>query len=213
MGNLREAALSRRVHPAGTGRAARWGFALTVASLLLTATGCVTTENGLWPSTGVPEKPSQVVCIWENNVMTVADSANGGVPVQGFAGRVYLFDTKQKFTMLAEGMLTVDLIDESCDPAKWVERWNIDTETLQRLKKEDMMGWGYTVFLPSKEYRPDMTKIKLKVAFQMPKCPPLYTENPVTLAATNGVVRQGTTPLTTKSVAPATQFQPPIRVR
>jgi hypothetical protein len=186
--------------------------------LLLPATGCVTTEHGLWPDVGTtPEKACQAVCIWQNNVMTVPDSANGGVPVRGFAGRVYLFGPNMDFPLLCEGQLTVDLVDESCDPPRWVERWNIDPDTLQRLKKKDVLGWGYTVFLPSKEYRPDMGKIKLKTTFQAPKTPPIYTENQVTIAATNDPtpeIRQGGPPMTMKSLAPTTpQFQPPIRVR
>ncbi|MFO0844707.1 MAG: hypothetical protein U0797_20305 [Gemmataceae bacterium] len=208
MGNLREAALSPRLR-----------LALVTPWLALLAAGCVTTEGGLWPWSGAEscEKPCQPVCIWQNNVLTVPDSANGGVPVQGFAGRVYLFGTNMDFPLLCDGTLTVDLIDESCDPPKWVERWNIDPETLQRLKKKDVMGWGYTVFLPSKEYRPEMTKIKLKTAFQAPKSPPIFTENAVTLAATNGVIREGTTPLTRKQLplppVNAPHFQPPIPLR
>jgi hypothetical protein len=109
----------------------------------------------------------------------------------------------------------VDLIDESCDPPKWVERWNIDNDTLQRLKKKDVLGWGYTVFLPSKEYRPDMSKIKLRTSFQAPKTPPIFTENAVTLAPTNEpspTIRQGGPPMAMKSITPS-QFQAPIKVR
>jgi hypothetical protein len=59
-----------------------------------------------------------------------------------------------------------------------------------------------------------MTKIRLKATFQAPKTPPIYTENVVTLAATNvsaPEIREGAPPVTMKPVTP--QFQRPIPLR
>ncbi len=202
MGSVPKAALSCRLAL----------LAPLLAALL--ATGCVVTEGSLcfWHTPG--EKPCQLVCIWQNHVMTVPDSANNGVPTQGFAGRVYLFGQNMDYPLSARGTLIVDLIDETYDPKKWVERWIFDPDTLQRLKKQDIMGMGYTVYLPSKEYRPDMTKIRLKASFQEADAAPLYTENVVTLSPLDFSMRDSHTPMNLPAMQPTkTTFKPAIPIR
>lgn len=168
-----------------------WWVVVLLAAL---PAGCVSSGmNFLWPGEGQAASGAacQVVATWQNNVLQVPDSTKGGQLMPGFAGRVYLFGSNIDFPVVAEGSLIVDLVDETYDPATWVERWNIDAETFQRLMKKDIIGCGYTIFLPSKEYRPEMTKVRLRTCFQPVKGAPIYTENVVTLAATNGVIREG----------------------
>lgn len=173
----------------------RWGSLVWAVPLLAAlAAGCVTSSSWLSPDDDtLPPKPSQacqVVAVWQNSVAFASDPAHGGNPAPGFAGRVYLFGPNIDFPRTAEGGLVVDMIDETTQPPRWLERWNVDSENLQRLVKKDYIGWGYTVFLPSKELRPEMTKIRLRTAFQAPKGTPVYGENVITLAQDNGVVRQ-----------------------
>jgi hypothetical protein len=191
-------------------------------------TGCGTTSTSLW-NPDAPPKPTtacQVIATWQNNLAFVPDSMHGGAPMPGFVGRVYLFGAKIDFPVVAEGDLVVDLIDETYHPPRWVERWNLDGENLKRLTKKDFVGWGYTVFLPSKEARPDMTKVRLRTAFQPPQGAPIYADNVVTLSPTNGVIEKGagkfTLPRPNPVVQPQTQgtataqkttFAPPITMR
>lgn len=180
---------TREVTWGGRVRGGLMAAALAVALLSL---GCVTTGSW-WPDENRPPKPCpayQVVCTWQNNIAFVPDPAHGGQPSPGFAGRVYLFGQNIDHPLLSCGDLVVDLIDEGCQPPRWVERWNLDEETVKRLAKKDMIGWGYTVFLPSKEARPDMTKVRLRAAFAQAGRAPIYTENQVTLSQQNGVMKE-----------------------
>lgn len=170
-----------------------------IAGLLAAlSVGCVATESNFLtrqtppPCTG---KACQIVCTWMNSVAMVPDPTKGGKPGPGFVGRVYLFGETIDHPLLAQGKLIVDLIEESGPEARWVERWEIDPDTLQRLVRKDLIGWGYTIFLPSKEYHPEMSKIRFRTGFAAEKAAPIYTENVVTLDMTNGVLREGTSPI------------------
>lgn len=168
----------------------------SVGLLMALAAGCVTTGVDERPE--APPKPGgvacQVVAAWQNSVMYAADPAHGGNPTPGFAARVYLFGPEVGTPLVAEGDLTFDLIDETTGEPRWLERWTLDPETVKRLLRKDMIGWGYTVFLPSREVRPEMTKVRMRTAFHAAKRAPVYAENAVTLAPTNGVIRTGTAP-------------------
>lgn len=175
------------------------GALAAVALAACLATGCVSTAGSLWPAALSPAKkvPCQIVCTWQNNVAFVADPTRGGNPGPGLVGRLYLFGPEVDHPMEAEGTLTVDLYDDTGAAPRMVERWIIDPQTLARLSKRDMIGCGYTVFLPWSQYRPDISKVRLRSNFQSAAAKaPLYTENVVTLAAGNGVIREGTGPIT-----------------
>lgn len=171
------------------------GFLLALPLLSLALTGCVTPGSQFIKSMQAPlmgPTACQIVSTWNNSVAFVPDPTKGGMPQPGFVGRVYLFGENIDFPIVAQGEMTVDLIDESCQPPRLVERWNFDPETLGRLVKCDIIGKGFTIFCPSKEYRPDMTKIRLRTGFKATNSSaPIYTENVVTLSTLNGVIREG----------------------
>jgi hypothetical protein len=182
-----------------------WGILL----LAVLSVGCVTTSG--WLHNSDPPKPGvacQVVCTWQNSVAFVPDPAQGGNAGPGFVGRVYLFGQTMDHPVLAEGTISVDLIEETGSAPVWLERWNLDADTVKRLVKKDMIGWGYTVFLPSKTARPDMSKIRLRTAFTAPNSAPIYAENIVTLSQTNGVIRESTKPLSMPGTNPPTSTKP-----
>lgn len=175
------------------------GALAAVALTACLATGCVSTAGSLWPAALSPAKkvPCQIVCTWQNNVAFVPDPTRGGNPGPGLVGRLYLFGPEIDHPMEAEGTLTVDLFDDAGETSRMVERWIIDPQTLARLSKRDMIGCGYTLFLPLSHYRPDMSKIRLRSHFKTAVATaPLYTENVVTLAAGNGLLREGSGPIT-----------------
>jgi hypothetical protein len=128
--------------------------------------------------------------MWQNKIAYAADPTHGGRMNPGLAGRLYLFGQEIKYPMTGNGALMVEMYDETQGQPVKVEQWTIDPETLHRLLRRDMIGWGYTLFLPSGTWKPEMSKLLVRTCYQGKTGAPLYTENVVTLADTNGVMRQ-----------------------
>lgn len=150
-----------------------WGLGL----LLLTA-GCVTTHPWITP----PEAPPpvcQVQAIWEGRVQVTQDVVNGGRPLPGLAGRLYLFGEEIKYPERGDGTVSVELFDLSNVPSgaqpQRLEQWNIDAVSLSKLLRKDKIGWGYTLFLPWATYRPDITRVQLNLCYTPAKGTPLYS--------------------------------------
>jgi hypothetical protein len=143
-----------------------WG---SLALLLLLNAGCALTSPFAAPGDGPkPGAACQVVTTWSNQVNYTPDPTHGGVPTPGLAGRLYLFDAAMVYPVLADGSLTVDLYNDAPDgPPGGVllEEWRIDKDTLKRLFKKDIMGNGYTLFLPWASCRPDVTRVHLTVRY------------------------------------------------
>jgi len=119
--------------------------------------------------------PTGVVCsiapTFENSVIQVSDSANEGAPLRGLKGRLYLFGNEAATPITCEGDLWVDLYDDrptlTGGPPKRLERWQFPKEVMDRLLRKDLIGWGYTIFLPwVNTYRPDITLVHFHVGFQ-----------------------------------------------
>lgn len=131
--------------------------------------------------------PCQVVATWGSDVSFVPDPVHRGQPGPGLTGRVYLFGSKIDYPTSADGTLVVDLYNDA-DTIRAngvplpIEEWRLDPATLKRLLRKDFVGWGYTVFLPWGTYRPDITRVHLRVCFQPVGRAPIYTEgSPMTL--------------------------------
>lgn len=118
----------------------------------------------------------QVVVQWNKNVHYEPDPVNGGVPTPGIVGRLYLFGPTIDFPQAGDGSLMIDLfIDSDSKPGeKPVERWCIDPDTLRRLLRKDMVGWGYTLFLPWTTYQRDVTNVHMTVRYDPKSGNPLY---------------------------------------
>jgi hypothetical protein len=159
-----------------------WPWRSLLSGLLfLTLTGCPATES--FVSTG--DKPPtgdvcQVVATWNNQVVTTNDPANGGAPIKGIAGRMYLFGTAGDFPKAGDGCAVIDLYDDShitpAQPPVLLEEWRIDKVTLQKLLRKDPIGWGYTLFLPWGTYKPEIAQIHLKLRFEPSQGGPLYCD-------------------------------------
>jgi hypothetical protein len=172
-------------------RAARQGgiaAALLVAAL---AGGCATTEE-FFSKTKATNGPAigQVACLWQNTVRFVPDPTRNGEPNAGIAGRLWLFDPDLTKPVEGDGSVAVFLYDETRGEPVMLEAWVFDPQTLKRLQKKDPAGPGYTLFLPWEKYRPDITKIRLRVRYQPAKGAPQFTEDAITLAPDNGVIRK-----------------------
>jgi hypothetical protein len=169
------------------------GWAVAVAAALLA--GCDSTGLPFCRSESSPPPPEracQIVAAWHNCVAYAADPTHNGTQSPGIAGRFYIFGEEIDYPRTADGSLTVDLYDESKGASTMLERWEIDPRTLQRLVKKDMIGWGYTLFLPWSRFSADITRVRMKVRYQPAKGAPLFTENAVTLAPSNGQVSNTT---------------------
>src|SRR5262245_31497220 len=164
-------------------------FLLVPLSFLLSA-GCVTL-GPLLPGSDLTAgtSPFQVVAWWSNQVMWTPDPTHGGAPTPGLAGRVYLFGPEIDFPLVGDGALVVDLLDVATvgpdGKPVLLEEWRLDKDTLKRLLKRDIVGWGYTVFLPWGTYRPEVSRIQLMVRYEPTNRsnPPLYAQSAtITLA-------------------------------
>jgi hypothetical protein len=80
-------------------------------------------------------------------------------------GRLYLFDTDVKHPLACEGSLVVDLYDVTSGQEVMLEEWRLDSETLKRLLRKDLIGWGYSLALPWTTSRPGVTTVVLKARF------------------------------------------------
>jgi len=152
--------------------------ALLMGAFTLSLAGCVTTEN--WIASRMPTTPhkgtavSEVSMIWRGLAVT-QDSVNGGRPLPGIAGRMYLIGPDLGTPLLCEGKAVIDLYHPNEQGKMQIlERWEIDSATLQRLARKDVIGDGYTLFLPWSTYNPSIVQGQMRVTFL-----PASAANPV----------------------------------
>jgi hypothetical protein len=174
--------LRRQPNVAG-GYRSRLGALLPILVLGLT-TGCVDLESFVTKTDCPPTGPvCQVVATWYNEVAFTPDPVHGGAMTPGLAGRVYLFGSDLKFPLQGDGAVVIELYDETAKPAPGqvplpLEGWRFDSETLKRLMRRDMVGWGYTLFLPWGTYKPEINRIRLKVRYEPAKgTNPIFAES------------------------------------
>ena len=164
------------------------GFALFAGCVTAGSTPVTTTSNSIpTPSPSPPPPPvarapvgeqaRQAHIAWENHVMTAADTQNGGRPLPGIAGRLYLFGENVGYPLRSGGTVTVVMHEVKKDGSlKQLADWTIDPVTLQRLGRKDMVGWGYTLFLPWESHNPEIRRVQLQAKFtQDGSTNPLFT--------------------------------------
>ncbi|HBI43872.1 MAG TPA: hypothetical protein DDY78_13635 [Planctomycetales bacterium] len=150
--------------------------------------------------------PCQVVATWQPQVYITQDPARNGADTPTLVGRVYLFGPEIKYPMPGDGTLVVDLYEGAVAPgsaAVPLEEFRYDPVTLRKFLRRDAIGWGYTVPFMWSTYRPDVTRVQMKVRYEPTKGTPLYAEsasmaidNP-RLAAIAPVVSQSAKPTAT----------------
>jgi hypothetical protein len=168
---------------------------LGLALFLLAGSGCETLPH--WskkkdePPVGIP---CRVVTTWQPQIAYAPDTTRGGQPTPGLLGRVYLFGQEIGTPMVSDGQFVAFLLEPGANPGEQPvtrEVWHIDSKTLQRFIKKDMIGWGYSLFLPYPAYNPDDTNFLLRVCFLKPDGSPVYQEKDTNLSLRpdNGMVR------------------------
>jgi hypothetical protein len=143
-------------------------LALLTASSGCTSFQCCATPKWLdtvWYDEG--RGVSEVMVRWDHRIRVTEDSVSGGVPLPGIAGRVYLFNSNQSVD--AHGKVAVQMVDMTDVrpgvPPRKIASWEFDPESLKRLKREDVAGYGYTLFLPWAEYDPAVRRVQLQVTY------------------------------------------------
>lgn len=153
-------------------------FVLMCAVLVCVA-GCVNTAPWIAKRESTPGgAPTQVVVTWEPRVIVTADTVNGGAPLPGLAGRLYLFSLDCGAPVVHDGCLHAELYDMAAvakgGQPVMLETWDIDAERMKLLLRKDIIGWGYTVFLPWSTYKPCINNVQLKVCYTTKSGVPLY---------------------------------------
>lgn len=116
----------------------------------------------------VPATEMQVA--WRNRIAYLPDPSRNGAMGAGLAGQMFLYGGPNLEFAQADGVLTVDLIDETPrpagQPAALPERWQFDKNTLRNLKTYDeTFGKSYVLFLPWPAYKPDVTKVRISARY------------------------------------------------
>jgi hypothetical protein len=169
-------ASSVRVAPRKSRRAA----AIILLLVSGMSVGCITMPVLHWRQETPPSGPvTRIVATWENQVIYTPDSVNGGRDLPGLAARLYLFSGDTGFPVQGDGAVQVDLYDVTNlppgqQPKFPLERWNYDRDNLKRLLRKDMIGYGYTIFLPWSTYQPEINQVRLVVSYVPEKGAPVY---------------------------------------
>ncbi|HEV2948449.1 MAG TPA: hypothetical protein VGX70_13830 [Gemmataceae bacterium] len=177
----------------------RWGRLWIIGSIFaLGVCGCVHL-----PKTGSDDpmphgQVCQMVATWNHQVVFAPDPAHGGMEAPGLVGRLYLFGPEISYPLIDDGSVVVDLFDDKkqTDEGQPVplEEWRVDPATLKRLAKRDMIGWGYTLFLPWGTYKPNISQVHLKVRYVTAKGNQFFAESgPLSLNSPSGPAHHATT--------------------
>src|SRR5262249_50105418 len=92
--------------------------------------------------------PCKLAAQWQPRLVETKDTVNGGAPLRGLAGRVFLFaPLGDLLPITCGGELVIDLYDDGPavkggQPVR-LERWTFSDEVLKQLVHKDATGWGY----------------------------------------------------------------------
>src|SRR5437764_1853 len=123
------------------------------------------------------------------------DTIHGGALVPVLVGRIYLFGQTMATPLEGDGAVSVELFNpaEIVPPGtegtpeggpRRLERWTFDPVMLQKLRRKDMIGWGYNLALPWGTYRPELTRLQMRVCYQPAKGSPVFETGTLALGAT-----------------------------
>lgn len=149
---------------------ARTISALGAACVLFVAAGCHLLEKCSDFAVLTPREPvGSVVMAFEPFISVADDTIHPGGQIPGLLGQVWLFTDEGKKTIPARGGIEAELFDMTHAAAgKLPERlaeWTFHPKDLRRLKREDKIGIGYTLFLPWEKYDPSIKKVQLRLAY------------------------------------------------
>ena len=116
-----------------------------------------------------PGEAARLTAAFSNKVIYAPDPTRGGDPVPGLLGRLYVFSTDEAVPIVADGELVVDVWDNSPKinggKPKLLEVWHLDAEAFAKFRKRDIIGEGYSIFLPWSTYNIDVRQINVIVRY------------------------------------------------
>jgi hypothetical protein len=120
--------------------------------------------------TGPKMPASEMQVAWGKQIAHLPDPTKNGTLGAGVAGQMFLFGGPRMEFVEADGVLTVDLVDDTPRPdgrpAAKAERWQFPKEVLRKMKTGDeTFGKSYVVFLPWPDYRPDVTRVRISARY------------------------------------------------
>jgi hypothetical protein len=142
--------------------------------------GCVTLDPWVKKHDSPPAGQAvQIAVTWDKCIAFVPDFTRGGAPNPGLLGRMYLFGAEVGFPVACEGVLVVELFDDTPLIAGGQSvskvRWTFDKDTLKGCMRKDTIGWGYTFFLPWETYSPEIKQVHMMVRFTPQTGVPLFS--------------------------------------
>jgi hypothetical protein len=147
-------------------------ISVTTAALVVCGAlaGCVTLDPFTKRHEGPPAGPiSEVAVTWDKAIAFVPDFTHGGAMTPGLMCRVYLFGADAGVPLAGDGTVAIDLFDDtslaSGGKAVLKEQWNLDKDTLKGCLRKDLVGWGYTLFLPWGTYNPSIKQVHMMVRY------------------------------------------------
>ncbi|MEZ6143148.1 MAG: hypothetical protein R3B84_21500 [Zavarzinella sp.] len=115
-----------------------------------------------------PDQAARVSVAWNNKVIYAPDPTRGGEDQPGLLARVYVFGVDETAPLRGNGSFVIDLFDQSPkggSSARLLEQWRIDAATASRFLRRDLIGEGYTLFLPWSTYHVDITRVNMIVRY------------------------------------------------
>jgi hypothetical protein len=139
------------------------------------------------PTRGGPKMPaSEMQVAWRKQIAHLPDPTKNGTPGPGIAGQMFLYGGPRMEFIEADGVLTVDLVDDTPRPdgrpAAKDERWQFPKEVLRKMKTGDeTFGKSYVLFLPWPDYRPDVTRVRISARYDQDEGHTIYAAPTVVL--------------------------------
>ncbi len=158
---------------------------------------------------------TDVAVAWRNQIAYKPDPTQNGAKSAGIAGQLFLVGGEKMEFAMADGTLTVDLTDETPrpagQPAATPERWQIDKNTLRKLRTTDeTFGKSYVLFLPWSAYKADITKVKISVRYDPDNGHTLYQKPTVVTFGSENPAPTVPAPQMPQPTAPTVQMPPPV---
>ena len=124
---------------------------------------------------------TEMAVAWGNRIAYLPDPTKNGAMGCGLAGQLFLYGGPTLQFAQADGVLTVDLIDETPrpagQPAAKPERWQFDKNTLRKLQTHDeTFGKSYVLFLPWPAYKADITRVRISARYDPENGHTLYAK-------------------------------------
>jgi hypothetical protein len=112
---------------------------------------------------GAVQSEHRIVACWNDRVHHCDDVVNSCARVSMLKGSVYLHCGETKKTVCAKGCILVEAFDNQ---ARKIAQWQFDAASLEKLKRTDLIGVGYTLCLPMDQRCLEVNDIQLKLTYR-----------------------------------------------